>query len=184
MEDNKIIELFFERSEQAISELSSKYEKLAQMVCRNILKNQSDAEECVNDSLLSVWNTIPPERPNSLMTYFVRIARNKALDRYRYNSSQIRNSYYDSSIEELEPYLISSGKVMETCEAKLLADSINNFLSKQKKEDRIIFVGRYYYAYPTHRIAKSLNMKESTVYVRLHRICEKLRDYLRKENLI
>ena len=105
MDDSRIIDLFFERSEQAIKELSAKYGKLAQVVCTNILKNESDAEECVNYSLLKTWNAIPPARPMSLCAFFIDIARKTALDRYRYNSAERRNSNYEVALDELEECL-------------------------------------------------------------------------------
>ena len=184
MEDIKIIDLFFERSEQAITELSTKYGKLAQGICKTILKNPSDAEECVNDSLFTTWNSIPPQRPNSLMAYFVSIARNKALDRYKHNSSVKRNSYYDAAIDELEDVLRTDNDPHKECEAQELANAINSFLGTINKEDRMIFVYRYYLSNPPAVIARKLKMKDSVVSTRLYRTCKKLRDYLRKESLI
>lgn len=84
MEDSKIIELFFERSERAIAELSDKYGKLCMKIAMNILNNTEDAEECVNDSFLAVWNMVPPERPDHLLAFLIRIVRNYSINRYKY----------------------------------------------------------------------------------------------------
>ena len=92
MDDSKIIELFFERSEQAIIELSNKYGAICSKVADNILNNRLDSEECVNDAYLGVWNTIPPQRPNPLLSYVCRIVRNLALKKYHENTAQKRNS--------------------------------------------------------------------------------------------
>ena len=184
MEDEMIINLFLERSEQAISELSTKYGKLAQGICTNILYNSSDAEECVNDSLFTTWNSIPPERPSSLKAYFVSVARNKALDRYRYNTSSKRNTFSDEPIEELQECLGSQASAEADCEAEELSAAINRFLSKLKKADRQMFVARYYLSDSTATIAARMSLKESVVTLRLHRTREKLRKFLHKENLI
>ena len=128
MEDEMIVALFFERSEHAIAELSSKYGKLAQGICMNILHNPSDAEECVNDSLYTAWNSIPPARPSSLKAYFVCVARNIALDRYRFNTSLKRNSYEDEPLDELQDCLSSGVTVEAECEARELSQAINSFL--------------------------------------------------------
>ena len=184
MDDSRIVDLFFERSEQAIKELSAKYGKLAQVVCANILKNESDAEECVNDALLSTWNAIPPSRPVSLRAFFIDIARKKALDRYRYNSAARRNSEYEVALDELEECLKGAGTPAEDCEAKVLTEAIDRFLKTLKKQDRIMFVSRYYLSDPIPVIAENTGLKESVVSVRLYRTREKLRTFLRKEDLI
>ena len=102
MQDSKIIDLFFERSEQAITELSIKYEKLCKQISINILGNEEDALECINDSYLGVWNTIPPTKPDNLKYYLCRIVRNNALKKYHSNTAIKRNSYYDVALQELE----------------------------------------------------------------------------------
>ena len=184
MDDSRIIDLFFERSEQAIKELSDRYGKLAQVVCANILKNESDAEECVNDSLLKTWNAIPPARPMSLCAFFIDIARKTALDRYRYNSAERRNSNYEVALDELEECLKGFGTPSEDCEAKVLTEAVDHFLKGLKKQDRVMFVSRYYLSDPIPVIAQNTGLKESVVSVRLCRIREKLRIHLRKEKLI
>lgn len=184
MEDELIVDLFYERSEQAISELSAKYGKLAHSICNNILKCSSDAEECVNDSLFTTWNQIPPTRPTSLKAYFINVVRNKALDKYRFNSSEKRNSHFDVAIDELTECISSGETPADTVEADMLADAINAFLGGIEKTDRIMFVSRYYLSDSVSNISRKLNLKESVVSVRLYRTREKLRKYLEKENLI
>ena len=102
MEDTAIIRLFQERSQQAIAELSQKYGKLCQSLSRRILNNEEDAKECVNDTWLGVWNSIPPQTPNPLVSYVCRITRNLSVKRLRHNMAAKRNSYYDVSLAELE----------------------------------------------------------------------------------
>lgn len=184
MEDEMIINLFCERSEQAIHELSTKYGKLAHSICENILNCSPDAEECVNDSLYSTWNSIPPNRPTSLKAYFVGIARKKAFDKYRYNTRSKRDAFSDVAIDELEDYLCSDSSTDAQCEAEELSAAITAFLTTLKKEDRVMFVCRYYLSDSVEFIATRMNLKPSAVSVRLHRTREKLRKYLIKEKLI
>ena len=169
MDDSRIIDLFFERSEQAIKELSTKYGKLAQVICVN---------------MFATWNSIPPEKPQSLSAFFIDIARKKALDRYRYNTAERRNSNYDVALDELEECLKASGSPAEECEAEVLTQAIDSFLATLKKQDRIMFVSRYYLSDSVQTIAENTGLKESVVSVRLFRVREKLRTFLRKEKLI
>ena len=184
MEDDMIIDSFFERSEQAIAELSTKYGKLAHVICNNILGNNSDSEECVNDSLFKMWTSIPPDRPDSLNAYFVRIVRNMALDRNRQNTAVKRNGFYDVAIDELEECLSSDDSIPKESEAKELSDAVNAFLGTVKEEDRVMFIWRYYLSDSVATIAKNMNLKESVVSLRLYRTRERLKKYLEKENLI
>ena len=101
MDDEKIIELFFVRSEQAIKELDRKYGRKCHAVSYNILNNHQDAEECVNDAYLGAWNAIPPAKPDPLLAFVCKIVRNVSLKRYERNTAAKRNSRYDVSIEEL-----------------------------------------------------------------------------------
>ena len=107
MEDAQIVELFFARSEDAISELDQKYGKLYHKLADNILKSAQDAEECVNDAYLSTWNAIPPQRPESLSAFVGTLVRRCSITRYRANTAMKRNSHYDVCMEEIEEFLAS-----------------------------------------------------------------------------
>lgn len=107
MEDAQIIELFFARSEDAISELDKKYGKLCHKLADNILASAQDAEECVNDAYLSTWHAIPPQRPESLPAFVGTLVRRCSITRYRANTAMKRNSHYDMCMEELETFLAS-----------------------------------------------------------------------------
>ena len=111
LDDRKIIELFFERSEQAIIELSKKYGSVCERVAFHILNNRQDTEECVNDAYLGVWNTIPPQEPDRLLSYVCRIVRNLAVKKYHKNTAAKRNSIYDVALDELENCFPSSVSV-------------------------------------------------------------------------
>ena len=184
MTDTEIINLFFERSEQAIDELAKKHGSAVARVARNILGNKQDAEECVNDTYLGAWNAIPPQRPNPLRTFVCRIARNLATMKYHSNTAEKRNSQYDLALDELEDYLADKSGVEEAYEAKELAEAINSFMATLSYTDRFIFTRRYWYSDPVKDIAKMADSTTNSVTVRLFRIREKLRLYLEKEGLL
>lgn len=180
MEDKNIIELFFNRSETAISQLSEKYGKLCRKIANNVLNDPSDAEECLNDTLLGVWNSIPPNRPDSLISYVCRIARNCAFKRYEYNTAQKRNSHYDAALDELDECIAAPSDVESEIDAKELTNDLNRFLSGLKKEDRVIFMRRYYFSDSYDSIASLTGLSEKNVSVRLTRIRAKLKTYLKE----
>lgn len=145
MEDAQIIELFFARSEDAISELDKKYGKLCHKLADNILASAQDAEECVNDAYLSTWNAIPPQRPESLPAFVGTLVRRCSITRYRANTAMKRNSHYDMCMEELETFLASPQQAMEEhYAARELAAAIERFLDTQSKENRVLFMRRYW----------------------------------------
>ena len=181
MDDEKIIELFRERSEQAIVELSDKYGNICKKIAYNIVKNHSDVEECVNDAYLGVWNSIPPQNPSPLSAYVYKIVRNTAIKRYHANTAVKRNSYYDVSLSELEACLPALNSVEDDYILKMLSKKINEFLDNLDTENRVIFVRRYWYADSIADIADRMSMNRHAVTVRLFRIREKLKKFLKKE---
>ena len=184
MTDTEIINLFFERSEQAIDELAKKHGNAVARVARNILGNEQDTEECVNDTYLGTWNAIPPHRPSPLRTFVCKIARNLATKKYHANTAVIRNSQYDLALDDLEEILADSNSVEEAYEAKELRAAINGFLATLNPSDRFLFMRRYWYSDPVKDIAKMAHSTTNSVTVRLFRIREKLRHYLVKEGLL
>lgn len=184
MDDSKIIAMFFARSEQALTALAEKYGKLCQTIAANILGNTEDAEECVNDTYLAVWNTIPPQKPNPLRTYLCKITRNIAVTRYHSNTAQKRNSHYDIALDELEKCLFSEETVESHAFAKELSHLLDRFLSDLDKRSRVMFVRRYWYADSVAQIAKDFGMRPNSVSVQLSRIRSKLRAFLIKEGYL
>lgn len=178
MEDWKIIRLFCERSEEAVAELDRKYGKLCGAIACHILKNREDAEECVNDAFLAVWNRVPPEKPDPLLAYVCRIVRNLSLKRYHYNTAEKRNHHYDIVLEEVADCLESGRNVEEDMLVRELAEELNAFLSTLKKEERAVFILRYWYCFSVSEIADRTNRKENAVRVSLHRTRKKLKTYL------
>ena len=184
MEDEKIIDLFFQRSEQAITELDIKYGKFCRKLSGNILNDSRDTDECLNDAYLAVWNTVPPERPSPLLTYLCRIIRNLSLKLYHRKTAAKRNSAYDIALEELEDCLSSADAVESETEAKELTRLIEGYLDTLSQENRVIFIRRYWFSDPYSEIAKQTGLTEKTVSVRLTRLRKQLKQYLKENGVI
>lgn len=184
MEDQLIIEKLFERSEGGIKELSNKYGKQCKIIANRVLQNEQDAEECVNDALLAAWNTIPPKKPNPLSAYIYRVTKNISLKKYHANTAKKRNNHYDLVLDELEECLVGETTVEEEILAKELEKAMNDFLSELKKQDRILFVKRYWYLESIPEIADSSGRSTNYVAVHLHRSREKLKKYLKQKGLM
>ncbi len=182
MEDKRIIELFFARKEQAIIELKSKYGKLVLHISRNVLSDEEDVLECENDTYLGVWNALPPEKPNPLMAFVCKVARNVALKKHRHNTANKRDNRMTVALEELGQDIFSvAPSVEEEWSARELGKAIQRFLGTLKKEDRMLFVRRYWFGEGVTELAAQKGMRKNTVSVRLNRIRGKLKEYLEKE---
>lgn len=184
MEDERIIELFFERSELAIKELDNKYGKICYQISNNILNNRLDAEECVNDTYLGTWNAIPPQRPNPLLAFVCKLVRNYSISRHRANTAMKRNSAYDLAMNEIEHCISDPVTVEEAVEAKALARIIEDFLDTLTQENRVIFVRRYWFSDSYAEIAAQTGFTEKNISVRLTRSRKQLRDYLIKKEVL
>ena len=184
MKDAEIVELFFGRSEQAIAELSEKYGNAVRRVISNILPNPRDMEECSNDTYLQVWNTIPPQRPQYLGAFVCRIARNLSLSRYHSDNAQKRRSRYDVALDELEETVPALSSVESEYDAKELAACLNEFLAHQPKQDRYLFLRRYWHGDSVAQIAQVTGMNAHAVSVRLYRVRQRLEAYLQKEGML
>ncbi|MBO7448755.1 MAG: sigma-70 family RNA polymerase sigma factor [Clostridiales bacterium] len=183
MDDQQIIRLFNERSEEAIAATKEKYGNILGKIARNVLGNSDDAEECVNDAYLALWNSIPPQSPDPLGAYACKVAKNISLKKFRHNSAEKRNTYYDASFDELADCLISNDSVDDGVNEKELKEAIDRFLGKIKKVDRILFVKRYWFAQEISQIAEETGYGANYINVHLHRTREKLKAFLIKENL-
>ena len=182
VEDQKIVDLYWSRDEDAILHTQRKYGGLCQTIAQNILGNREDAEECVNDTYLKVWDSIPPQRPQSLVAFLSRVVRNISLDRYRHNHAEKRSRGADVMFSELEECLTEESLSALPAEEGI-RDAINRFLKTLDQESRILFVRRYYYMDSNEILAKTFMIRENTVRQRLFRIREKLKDYLEKEGI-
>ena len=176
--DNYIIELFWRRDELAIKEVQAKYGHYCTRIAMNILGDARDAEEAVNDTFFQTWNSIPPQRPDSLSAYVGRIARNLSINKYNARKAQKRGaSEYALSLDELGECIPDKADTVDG-DGAALTRCINEFLQDQKKEHRIIFVCRYFYCDSIDDIKKKFGMSESKVKSALLRMRNKLKKYL------
>ena len=184
MDDSRIIELFFERSEQAISETSEKYGSYCHYIAYSILQNEADSEECVNDTYLKAWDSIPPMRPNRLQTFLGKITRNLSLNRWEKNSADKRGGGQVSLVlDELDECIPSGEDTEQITENTVIKDIIDAFLDDLPASARKIFVRRYWYMDSVKEIARIYGFTESKVTVTLFRTREKLKRVLEKEGI-
>ena len=185
MEDHEIIDLYYDRAQQAITETSSKYNAYCMHIARAILGDEEDAKECVNDTWLKAWNTIPPQKPNHLAAYLGRITRNASIDRMRTRTRKQRGGHETELVlEELQDCIAHSTNVEREIEGCELAAAINAFLKTLSAFDRNVFVCRYWYLDPVRDIAKAAHASESRIKSILFRLRKKLRVYLEEEGLL
>ena len=195
MEDREIIELYWARSEEAISATAEKYSHYLRSVAYHILANHEDAEECENDTYVAAWNAVPPTRPNFLSAFLGKITRNLALDRFAYYKAAKRDKEIAVLFSELEDCLpenmdidrivsLSRGNpVEEQYAASELTAMINDFLQAARKESRMIFVRRYWYADSVKEIAAACRLSEGKVKSVLFRMRQELRKYLEERGV-
>ncbi len=165
MKDEEIIELYWKRDQRAIRETQNSYQRYCGKIAGNILASFEDREECLNDTWLNAWNSIPPQRPESLKAYVGRITRNLCLNRIKHDSAGKRSTgEADASFEELaELESFSADSVEAQISAKAIAGEINAFLAAQPADRRKVFVRRYFYFDSIQEIAERYGLKESTV---------------------
>lgn len=180
MDDNKIIALLWQRSENALVVLAKRFGKRLHQTAINILGSFQDAEESVSDTYLAVWNAIPPKKPNPLAAFVYKIGRNNALNKLRANLAQKRDSSYDLSLDELEGCIPGSA-LEEQVEARELGRCIDAFLDTESPENRNIFLRRYWFGDSVKDIAKAFSLSQNAVSVRLNRTRTRLRTHLIKE---
>ena len=185
MDDNAIIELFFNRSEQAIRELDGKYGKVCHSLSYNILHSSQAAEECVNDAYLGTWNAIPPAQPNPLLAFLCRIVRNLSLMRYHADRAAKRGGgSYTVALEELEGCLASPQTVERDMEEQELVRLIEDFLDTLSTENRVLLMRRYWFSDSYGEIAARTGLSEKNVSVRLTRIRKQLRNYFEERGFV
>ena len=179
MTDEQIIALYFARDEQAIVETANAHGAYCFGVAMRILRSHMDSEECVNDTWLRAWNTIPPKRPGVLRTYLAHIVRNLAISRYRQEHADKRSHAPDSPLHELAECLPDpDGSPTEAVSAAELRQILNTFVASLEDTDRKLFVGRYFHSYTPRQLSHAYGMRENALNQRLYRIRERLRVYL------
>lgn len=181
MEDRQIVELYFARSESAIAETETKYGRYCRYIAERILHDSSDAEEVVNDAYLKVWDTIPPNRPDSLKSYIGMICGRLALNRYDQRRTRKRGEGQTAlALEELSE-CVSDRAAADPADVIALRDALNRFLESLPARARKIFVRRYWYMSTVAEIAAEFSMRESSVTVLMLRTRKKLKQFLQKE---
>lgn len=179
MEDSKIIQLYWDRDESAIPATSEKYGAYCTSIARNILKNEEDAEECVNDTYLNAWNSMPPQRPSILSAFLGRIARNLSFNRYKLLHTQKRGGgELPLVLSELGDCVSGRESVWQELDRNELLKEINEFLAGISKDKRQMFVRRYWYAESVRDIAKRFGVSEGSVTVTLKRVRKQLKEVL------
>ena len=177
----KLTDLFFDRDERAIKETQMEYGDYCLSVAYNILGDMLDAEECVNDAYLRVWNSIPPARPNNFKAFIAKITRNLAIDRIKRKTAQKRSGA-TVAFEELEATLYSQEHfISEEMGIAELQAAINSFLYTQTPRNRAIFILRYFYGDPVSTVAKKMSTSESNTSKILTKTRQELKEYLQKE---
>lgn len=184
MTDSQIVDLYWNRHGNAVAQTKKKYGQYLFSIANHILSQREDSEECVNDTLLGAWNSIPPHRPTTLSTYLGKITRRLALNRHRRNTAEKRGgTEADLSLEELSDCIPAGRSIDEQLDSRELAATLNRFLSGLAPEQRQTFVCRYWYCDSIGEIARKFSWSESKTKMTLLRTREKLRQYLKKEGI-
>ena len=184
MEDNRIIALFWERSPDAIRAVSERYGSYCRRIALSVLGSDADAEECVNDTWMNAWNSIPPQRPERLSTYLGKITRNLSLNRYKQMNTQKRGSgQIELALSELENCVPAQTGIEQITDEMELVAALEKFLLSYPKTERNIFLGRYWYLYSIPELATAYRMSESKIASLLYRMRNRLKLDLQKEEI-
>lgn len=185
LSDKEIISLFFDRDERAIAAVSEKYGGYCNAVASNILADLQDAEECLNDTWLKAWETIPPEKPHNLGGFLAKIVKNLCLNRLDYHRAKKRGcGEIPLVLDELKECLSDKNNVEKTYENKVLTDAINDFLKTLSREKRDMFVLRYWHCLPVSKIAELFGVSRNNAATALSRTRRSLMLYLEKRRLL
>lgn len=182
--DSCIIEMLLRREEAALQMIRDAYSAQCSQIAYRITGSREDAEECVNDMLLDVWNTVPPNRPNDLQAYLVSLVRRRAIDKYRYAHRQKRGGMQTAALDELAEILPSEENVETIFSQKQISAAVRTFLDTISLKSRRVFLQRYLLAMPEKEIAADNAMTVISVKVMLHRTRKRIQEYLRKEGFI
>jgi len=184
MEDQQIIELYWQRSEEAIAQTARKYGRYCHTIAYNILQNECDSDECVNDTYMRAWNSIPPRRPTLFSALLAAITRNLALDRYKHDSARKRGGgQVELALDELHECIPGGRSEEELIENRVLTEALNRFLGALPEQTRKVFMLRYWYFVPLKAIAEQTGKTESAVKSMLFRTRSELRSFLEKEDI-
>ena len=183
MEDEEIIALYWQRSEDAIYETNAKYGRLCRSIAYNVLGSREDCEECVNDAYFAVWNAIPEQRPARFAAFLGRITRNLALKRYEYLTAEKRNPAAAVSLSELSDCVSGREGPEDAAEARRVEAAISRFLSALEEHKRVVFLRRYWYFDSIQSISDKTGFSHGKVKSMLHQTRRRLREYLESEGI-
>lgn len=179
MDDAKIVQLYWDRNEQAIPATADKYGSYCTSIAKNILCNREDAEECVNDTYMNAWNSMPPHRPGVLSAFLGKITRNLSIKRYRHNTADKRGGGQATVVlDEIAEFVSDTDSVEQEMDRRELVKAMNTFLGTLSAEKRGIFLRRYWFFDSISDIASRVGMTENHVSVTLNRLRRKLHNYL------
>ncbi len=185
MRDADIVKLYWDRDERAIKETASIYGNYLLKIAKNILTDTEDSKECVNDTYVKAWHSMPPQKPTVLSAYLGKLIRELSIDRIRTKSRQKRGgSQYTVALEELCDVVADGDTTVSTAEVHLLAQNIGAFLHTVSPTARRIFIGRYFFLDSTRDIAAYCHISESNVKTTLHRTRKALKEHLEQEGLL
>ena len=184
MTDAQIVEMYWERNEQAISVTAEKYGTYCYSVAYGILHNEEDSKESVNDTYMSAWNSMPPHKPGILKTFLGKITRRLSIDKWRRKNAEKRGGEIAEVLDELAEFISPSGDPIAEMEKEMLDKTINNFVRELKDTEQRVFLCRYWYAKSVKEIAKLFGFSESKVKVMLMRTRNKLKTRLNEEGLL
>ncbi|MBR3645153.1 MAG: sigma-70 family RNA polymerase sigma factor [Lachnospiraceae bacterium] len=183
--DSEIVKLYLDRNERAIEESIALYGKYCFTIADNILRNNQDSEECVNDTWVRAWNTIPPQVPKILKIFLAKITRNLSIDKYNARNAQKRGAGNIAlAFDELEECIVGTKEIDGEIMAKQLEKTIISFVEGLKERDRDVFIRRYFYFEPIAEISVRYKMTEGNVFAVLSRIRKKLKKYLKEEGYV
>lgn len=184
MEDSQILDLYWERNPEAISQTDQKYGAYCRQVSFQILRSREDSEECVNDTWLRAWNAMPPQRPGYLQAFLGKLTRNLSLDRWEHNRALKRGGGRTNLLlSELGDCIPAAGSLEQTMEDRAVSASISRWLRKQTSRNRVAFVRRYWYGDTLTQVAKRLGLSEGGTKSLLHRLRQSLKDHLEQEGI-
>lgn len=184
MEDSKIVDLIYSRNEAGIDETSRKYGRLLHSLADKILQNREDSQECVNDTYVNIWDSIPPKRPYYFKSFICKIVRRNALDKYRYNHRENRDFLNTVYFEDFDFDIAVSHSAESVVLSSMVENDINGFLLELPESSRVLFIRRYFMLESNKELSEKFGISENNVSVKLLRIKKNLKKYLEKRGYI
>ena len=181
MQDSEIVELYWNRDERAIAESDSHYGAYCRHIAMNILSSREDSEECVNDTWHRTWDNVPPQRPSSLSAFFGRIVRNLSISRYRAYHAKKRFDGITILLSELDDCVPAHGSIAQATEGRLLTEIIDQWLAGLTKEDRVLFIRRYWFGEAVNALANECGVRQNQIAQRMLRLRRELKSALEQE---